>query len=229
MNPISATAVALSLIALPASAATVLIDYDDGDAGNGVHDVAVLDGDFSLALTNLFAPWQSVGTNADQVNTSLPSGVGSTANNVVATGRSLAVNTGYTIQAGATFDLSFMWRDASGWDDTDTVSLLLYYTDDNTIKGSTNNVLDPVAVTGLLDFNSGQRATLATWETVMFTGAGFADANAIGKNLFLRIVTNDASASEFARLDNVFLQVVPEPSVALLGGLGLFALLCRRR
>jgi uncharacterized protein (TIGR03382 family) len=46
--------------------------------------------------------------------------------------------------------------------------------------------------------------------------------------LFLRFESN-AGLDEYAAVDDVTLTVIPEPSAALLGGLGLLALLRRRR
>ena len=46
-----------------------------------------------------------------------------------------------------------------------------------------------------------------------------------GKTLFVQIRTTDAESSEFSRVDNVFVEVVPEPgSLALLGLGGLLML-----
>jgi MYXO-CTERM domain-containing protein len=62
-----------------------------------------------------------------------------------------------------------------------------------------------------------------------FTANNIAAAN-IGQTLFLRFESN-AGLDEYAAVDDVTLTVspIPEPSAALLGGLGLLALLRRRR
>lgn len=204
----------------------ILIDYDDDVAGNGVHDVAVRDGDFSLSPD----PWIVLaGTSA--FDTDLASGVGSDRNYAMAISRILGVDTEYTLSGFETFEMSFMWRDAFNWDNNDTLAMILYYTDDDTMDGSTNDVTNGATIFDVLTFDSGGRGATATWEAESLL-ATIADPGAAGKNLFVRFESN-SQTSEFARLDNVFLQVfVPEPSamvMALLAAVGLFLWQSRHR
>lgn len=216
----------LSVCSAAAASVVILIDYDDGVPGNGIHDVAVRDGDFSLSPD----PWMVLaGTSDFQDNNA--SGVGSDRNYAMAISRILGVDTEYTLSGFETFEMSFMWRDAFNWDNNDTLAMILYYTDDDSMDGSTNDVTNGATIFDVLTFDSGGRDATATWETESLL-ASIADTGATGKNLFVRFESNSQS-NEFARLDNVFLQVfVPEPStviMALLGGVGLLLWRARHR
>ena len=200
------------LLCLATAQAVVLIDYSDGVAGGG-HDVAILDGDFTIATTAVPAPWVAIGPGTEQFASNLGSGVGSDNNSVVGWDpvsyggeRSLAIDTGHTIAAGESYNASFMWRDAFGWDADDEVLLILYYTDNNLVTG---------VQTDLVTFSSGPRATAATWETETATGLAFSDAGAIGKKLFARLDTPGATANEYSRVDNVFLELSSVPSATI--------------
>ena len=217
------------LIGSATAQADILIDYDDGVAGGG-HDVEVLAGSFDTQTTAAPAPWEAIGTGVEQFAGNLGSGVGS-ANNYVAgwdsvangQARALAIDTGHTIAAGESYNMGFMWRDAFGWSDAETVNLTVYYTDDNLITG---------AATDIATLNSGVRVSAATWETEAATG--LSGAGVVGKTLFARVdqsSTRNLSilTSNYSRFDNVYLEVIPEP--ATIGMVGLFgaALLFVRR
>jgi MYXO-CTERM domain-containing protein len=71
----------------------------------------------------------------------------------------------------------------------------------------------------------------SVWNEFIANNIAVAAPN-IGEILFLRFVNNSGnSTNKFSGLDDVTLTVspIPEPSAALLGGLGLLALLRRRR
>ena len=72
-----------------------------------------------------------------------------------------------------------------------------------------------------------------SWQTEAETGVGTVTAAAVGKDLFIEISsTADSFAQgEFARLDNVYLSVIPEPSAygLIAGFLGLSYVMLRRR
>jgi MYXO-CTERM domain-containing protein len=124
-----------------------------------------------------------------------------------------AVGTGHTIAAGETFNLTFYYGSAEDWDvGTDTIGVFLY---------STAGVIWTTTVT------PSQNALTGAF--TQFTANNIAAAN-IGQTLFLRFESN-AGLDEYAAVDDVTLTVspIPEPSAALLGGLGLLALLRRRR
>ena len=200
--------------------AAILVDYDDGTPGGG-HDATVRSGDFGSTEGDFVtSPWVNLGGTGPQTRINLQSGVGTDANVVINDGRLYGVDTEHTIAAGDQYNLSFMWRDAFQWDATDdTVELVLYYTDTNAIGGG---ILDSIIL------NSGNRETLETWENESASLQSFSDDSGAGKTLFVQIRTTDAESSEFSRVDNVFVEVVPEPgSLALLGLGGL--LIARRR
>ena len=122
-----------------------------------------------------------------------------------------AVNTSHTIAAGETFNLTFYYGSAEAWDvGTDTIGVFLY---------STSSVIWTTTVSPT------QNALAGNFN--LFTANNIAAAN-IGETLFLRFESN-AVLNEYAAIDDVTLTVIPEPSAALLGGLGLLALLRRRR
>jgi hypothetical protein len=177
----------------------VLIDFNDGNTSNGIHDVAVNDGDFSGQVTgnSINLPWQSLAGGAE-FQSSLPAGIGSDTNGVMAFERVYAVNTGHTLASGDVFNLQYFWRDAYGWDGApDNIEMVLYYTESNAIDGN---------ATDIFTLNSGGRSKDDLWEVESATLA-FADESGIGKKLFVRLQgTNEEE--EFARIDNIFLEVV---------------------
>lgn len=205
----------------------VLIDYDDGNSSNGIHDSNVLAGgmtrsDGSDLLIGAFAPWVGLSTGDIQFFTNLASGVGSANNFAMTRDRVLGVETGYIITGGETISSEYSWRDASGWSATATVQFDLFYTDDNSITGTATNIFT---------LNSGPRAFASTWETE--SGSGLVtDDLAIGKQLFAKMSTN-ATQGTFSRIDNIFLSVspasVPEPSSIALLGIASLGLAYRNR
>ena len=209
------------LLCLATAQAQILIDFSDGVA-DGDHDVEILAGSFDTQTTAAPSPWQAIGPGIEQFAASLASSVGSANNYVVdwdagQNARSLAVDTGYTIVGGETYNMGFMWRDAWAWTTAETVNLTLYYTDDNTITG---------VATDIVTLNSGPETVDSTWETE--TATGLSGAGGVGKTLFVRIdqsTTRSGLASNYARFDNVFLEIasiVEKPiysaSVATTGG-----------
>lgn len=88
------------------------------------------------------------------------------------------------------------------------------------------NVVGPPAVTpsnGALDGNNAVNQT-----AVSFTITGLNIP--VGQSFYLRFTdTNDGGNDAGLAIDNLTVTAVPEPSTALLGGLGLLALLRRRR
>lgn len=182
----------------------ILIDYDDGMA-NGIHDSVIRDGEFTTT-TGIGDPWDGLGTGVRfNANGGPDAPTGSARNYVSSANRTLAINTSYTIRTGDTFDLSYQWIDKLNFvDATDTVQMVLYFTDDDTIGGS---------VTEELIVNSGLSTADSTWETVTANGLLFTNNAAAGKTLFARIDNLAAANSRFARHDNIYLKVVsvPEP------------------
>ena len=180
-------------------ARNVLIDFNDGNANNGIHDAAVRDGDFASQPggSGISPPWQSL-QGGEQFNDDLPPGIGSDRNGVMVMGRVYAVDTGHTLAEGDVFNLEYFWRDAWGWDSADSVEMVLYYTDSNAIDGNATEVFT---------LSSGGRSRTVTWEGEYGTTPPFDDSDGFRKKLFAKLQTNSDSG-EFARMDNVFLGVV---------------------
>ena len=212
-------------------ASTILVDYNDGVVGGG-HDVAVNGGDFTNDNTAGALPSEwvyNLGTGLAAWKDDSVSNVGSIGNLTIGHDSGTAgdstkipgVDTGVTISVGDTFDVSFMWLDAVRWDADDTVSLSLFFTDTNLIGGTATDVLT---------FTSDVSAAASTWQTDSDTGLAYNGDEVAGKKLFARI-DSTAAPREFARLDNVYIEVntVPEASSAALLGLGGLALILRRR
>jgi len=134
-NHLYALLFACSAAVLPSSAATfIIMDYDDGDAGNGIHDSNINNGDVGAQT------W--VGNHQYETNNN--SGVGSNQNLVLGSDRSathIIGGGGYTVQVGDTITSSFMWRAASNWDANDRpVFSIFYFTDDDFISGTRVNL-----------------------------------------------------------------------------------------
>ncbi len=189
----------------PVLVTTILIDYDDGTAGNSIHDAAINNGGFEATTGSIpaFVNWVKVGAKnlAVQTNLNSPNGAG---NNVIIARdgggfSSPGQDTGHVIALDDKFSASYAWRDAWNWGAGKTIDVTLYYTDTNLIGG---------ARTILFSFNSADETSNNTWEneTLALT-AGVADAAAVGKTLFFAFEGNNLGNNSFARLDNVYLDV----------------------
>ncbi|MCB1132127.1 MAG: hypothetical protein KDN05_13430, partial [Verrucomicrobiae bacterium] len=144
---------------------------------------ATRNGDFNDPATsgNTFADlpeWYNIGGGqaAEATNTNLD--FDGTRNAVLSDngGRKFAVDTGHTLVDGELFRASFVWRDASGWDDAaDTVAVTLYTTADDTIGGP-RTVLQTLQTPVSTQDGSYEPAELTF---------GAVDAAAEGKGLFV--------------------------------------------
>ena len=146
---------------------TILMDYDDGDAGNGVHDANINHGDIGLQ------DW----TGNHQYATNNNSGVGSNQNLIMGsnrvTSRSLAT-LGYSVEVGHTLDASFMWRAAANWDAADRPVFSIFYTDDDTISGNRTELFSYEVPT----------SNNATYQVETVPSHRITDTGAVGKTLF---------------------------------------------
>jgi len=203
-----------------AHAGLILIDYDNGSATSD-HNAEVHDGGLPADSSTFW-----VDTGAD------PSGIASNLNSPAAAsaGNNLTVDltsnpgqdTGHTLALGDQFNASYWWRDAWNWvDNTDRMNMVLFYTADDTI-GGTRTVLTNFTSVISTQNNSYQQETFGLT-------AALTDQNADGKKLFVAFspIAND---NHWARVDGVYLEVVPEPAtlgmILLMGGGLIFA---RRR
>lgn len=239
---------ALALVICNTQAGVILIDYNDGVAGGG-HDAVVNDGGFesftgdqfntdsatgnftagfpsALAggWVNLLAAENQTATVASSVRTGNRAAVMSS----VATTQMWGLNTGYTIASGDKFSGSFWFATAGGAEIDDSVSITLFYVADNTIDNA--SALNNETVTDIYTFTKGDATALTTYEESVFT-SGVVDAGAIGKTLMFRIEKTAGSfvndgANEYGRIDDIFLQSIPEPAtlgmVVAFGGAALF-------
>jgi len=130
-------------------------------------------------------------------------------------------NTGYQVQSGDTFDFSFDWFAANNnWSATDEIEYFLFTTDDNTVGGNATAILSGT-VSGAIESDGKQTESLSGVGTIV--GAN------VGQDLWVVFNHNAADAS-FARVDNVRLSAIPEPSAfALIGGTLALALVFPRR
>ncbi len=123
----------------------------------------------------------------------------------------------WTIAAGDFFNVSLDWRNGAGF--SGELQVILRVID---AQGGLVGVLleqnDPLQT-------DGQYQTFSLTSGVVPEGSPLIGD---GHQIQLRIL-NSGPRSSFAIIDNVSLTAIPEPSAALLGGLGLLALLRRRR
>lgn len=175
--------------------------------------------------------WWNAGTGGQSTygaNDNLGDGILSTGYNAIVNDNGLdgnaihSANTGYFIQSGDYFQVAFNWRDASGWENGDVIQFRLMATDNNALNGN-------IVWSQLLTANP--RTSVGTWESASLIGSAVGAA-AVGRNLFVQFygVTGQfGTEGDFARVDNVVVQAIPEPAtLGLLTGLGGSILFLRR-
>jgi hypothetical protein len=121
----------------------------------------------------------------------------------------------YTIGLGDVFDISMF---AKGWGFANPgaqLTVTLFYGSD-----PTTNAIGSFSTGALTQTNT-------TW-TQYTSGSIAATAGSIGQKLGLKVVS-DGATNSYGNFDEIAVNVIPEPSAALLGGLGMLALLRRRR
>lgn len=209
---------ALGALLLSVSARAATIIFNEGFESTGVADAAFTsdwDGPngtpFSLDAVskgNLLNPAASGGTSS-WLNP-VPLALGNIFA-VLHSGGTASANTGQTFTVGQTYTLTFtnFRRDDQPGD---------------AIRASIGN---SAGVLASADF-----AAVAAFDTLVAREVSYtatlADA---GQPIFLRFLdtTGGSATSGQAGIDNIQLSVIPEPSTALLGGLGALCLLIRRR
>ncbi len=122
----------------------------------------------------------------------------------------------WTIAAGDFFNVSLDWRNGAGFSGELQVILRV-------IDAQGSQVGDVLLEENDTLQTTGQYQTFSLTSGIVPEGSPL-----IGNQVQLRIL-NSGPRSSFAIIDNVSLTAIPEPSAALLGGLGLLALLRRRR
>jgi len=203
-----------------AHAGLILIDYNNG-AATSDHNAEVHDGGIP-GTTSTF--WVATGTESLQFNSNITSPAAASAGNNLTVEQDVnpGQDTGYTLALGDQFNASYWWRDAWHWvDGTDKINMVLFYTADDTIAG-TRTVLENFTSVISTQNNRYQQETFGLT-------AALTNQNAVGKKLFVAF-SSTAPADHWARLDGVYLEVVPEPAtlgmILLMGGGLIFA---RRR
>jgi MYXO-CTERM domain-containing protein len=211
------------------SAATVLVGGSVNNGNFNDNSLSAAAGERTFANT-LFWDKLDAGTYVQATTDALIGGL-TDRNHFVrrsstAAGYSIAAgNTGHTIATGDVYDVAYTWVDGSGWADADDqITIRLFTTSDDTLAG---------VVTYIATINSGVKgATSGPTSQFVDQNAFFtATAAEAGKTLFVAITSVGTSTNAFGRVDDFSLEVtaVPEPAAALLGGLGMLALVRRRR
>lgn len=183
--------------------------------------------------------WSNLGTSASgaaqAANTMSGSIIGLSDNTYDRDGESFGLrahvqNTGYTIVAGDSFDVSYTWRPSSaaaGWGTSDEIRFILYATNDDTALGT--QVWSEI-------FDSGTQTVLNANYIVNGTSSAVT-SGAVGQNLFASFyglrktgsIPTQPSERGFAGVDEISVSVVPELSTApLLLGLTAMLLVLRR-
>ncbi|MBW2528418.1 MAG: hypothetical protein JRI23_29855 [Deltaproteobacteria bacterium] len=193
----------------------LLMDYDDGSPGNGVHEADLCGGGFddTSATTDSsqfseHTVWFAYDATQDQeaAKTQLENNGAKTDGSIrsgvltdVRVFHASTETTGYTFASGDSYVIHFVWRDVSQWDDaTSTITIAIGYYDD---EGSTGFDPTTAAFTVVSSVTTETSTIDATWEEAGGTFPDAVPSAAAGKSLYVRITATDA----FARVDNITL------------------------
>jgi len=195
-------AIAIVLAAGPAPAATVIVGPGVRN-GNFNDDTSGTD-NRSFAQTPF---WENIGTGGQSTQatrTTMP--YDGSRNHVLSekAARQAAQDTGYTIADGDVFDVSYVWRDASNWNDgNDRIAIKLFTTDTDLIGGTQTTFATLLSAT-----STSNNTYEAASDSVAATGAQ------TGKRLFVAIDSKNGGggADGFARVDNFQLGVTARPA-----------------
>ncbi len=112
-------------------------------------------------------------------------------NLIVTSSQVAALNTGYSIVEGDSFDISYVWKDGANWQDNSArVQVSLFVTDDNTITGTSTTLVDHFSPLSTID---------SSYQPVSSNSIYTAIAADVDKALFVAIT---GSGNGFASLDN---------------------------
>lgn len=132
-------------------------------------------------------------------------------------GRGAYVNTGYVIKSGDIFDASFTVGIHAGTATGESVNLKLFTTTTDTAAGVVDDLLATV-----------NHVTAFNWSTGSQSGIT-APASAVGETLFVSATTGPGGATALMGVDQVNVNVIPEPATFGLLGVGAVAFFLRRR
>lgn len=231
-----------------ANADTILIDYDNGTAGDGVHDASILNGGFEdLDGNDEPIPWgpsplsslkqtndQSWTPDSDSHTTTgtYHGGIewdnrdGNERTSSHATDTNATGN--YTISVGDSYDLSFWHKDVQN--KNKDIDWSLYYTNDDTRWGSggQSSPTYTVLFTGTVNVDNTQ--WIEEIQTDLEVTQAMGDDGATGRHLWLAFDPhNEANNWGPSGVDDVTLTYVPEPASLALIGLGGIGVMLRRR
>ena len=192
----------------------------DGDNLNGDFEDGWGTGARAFDAATGVANWWNAGTGnqtATCANSNLVAAPASGYNGVLAdkniSGAVLhSAATEYYLQAGDSFDITFDWRDASGWEANDKVRVAVVAYDTDTV-GGTEIYRDWVQG---IDTGLGADWVSVTGQTAVVT------SSAVGHKLFIQTygVNGGANSAGFARVDNITVTWIPDtvaPSAPTLG------------
>lgn len=199
----------VSLFALSLSHAQLIMS---GSLLNGDFETGTGTGGRAFDGAGFVATWYNAGSGnqtATAANNNLAAGPASGYNGVIADTNTGGVvlhsaKTTSTFVSGGTFDISYDWLDAFGWEENDQVRVAVVAFDTNLLGGTEV----------YRAFVNDKVSTASTWESVLGS-TGVTDAAAIGKTIFIQTyaVNGGAGTGDFARIDNITVtQVVPESS-----------------
>ena len=137
------------------------------------------------------------------------------------------LNTGYAVQSGDVFTLSYAFDPLAGWAAEEGLDVILFTSDDNTIGGAKT-----LLWSSLSQHNAAGDLTYYNYDTSAITIDG--GSAHVGQSLFIEFngtttAGNIDAFNGFARVDDVQLSVVPEPATMSLLAIGGIALIRRRR
>lgn len=207
------------MLAAAISQATILVDYDDG-LDNGMHDAVYGNGDFedpestgSASFLEV-AKWENLQVSKQGFElTKYEADGNQTA--MLARGRWLAQDLNYTIQADDQFSASFMWKADSNWGGSDKIKMVLFYKTENDPNGLDHVLFELEGTDPAPHFD--------------FSKLKEEHSDAIGKELWVRFDLT-AGKKHYVRMDNVYVEVIPEPAtLGLVGVFGAMLVWIRRR
>jgi|GEM_PF-1642646 len=201
-------------------------------------DPTTLNGSFESGSGNIPSNWQTGLTVTEvyrqiPVSAPMPAPEGSY---VLTIGRNnttnypgCLLNTGYNVKSADTFNFSFQWDNAGGWDSNDQFEWRIFTTSDDTLSGTITTIANGTG-TGSV----GSTVNLFPPVVPLTAGGTVTGAN-VGRDVWVEFFINPANGNvennSYAYLDNVVLSVntVPEPSTTMLGLASLLAWLAFQR
>lgn len=232
-NPLILT-LAVALLAAPAHAASVAYQFTSGSLTPTVSGLpaGVTASNFSLGTTLTFADLSDNGGSGNSLRISSNDLISNSTTAALAD-RNLSFS--LTIPVGVTLDLISLTYDftSGGLSGSEYINARVF----SNIDGTDDIVGDTIGLIGRIangaNSGTGVLISLATPDSNASNGAnsnnGDFDSLTNTTVTFSMPFIRSAATTDYVDIDNITLTFIPEPSIALLGGLGLLALLRRRR